>query len=288
MLIATSLKFRFFVRVSVRNCLYGISVLPMTDEGRKDIPTEHEILDDLHNEWESSTVEVQKNALKFNEEYVIYSFPRYLADILDKSLNGQTGGIVGYMHDNKFVLSDTSYAEDVPQEYELGEPVSITRQTFLAEIKTVTDDDNGDEKIKSFGILGNIQKRIHVKTDPEDELYLGFKESTYAAKKPRIIQEDTKKAYEPIVVKRPTLPKVENRRKWSERRERGEEEDVKEMLLECFAEQRYYTLNELVDLTDQPHQFLKSVLSDLCIYHTGEVNRNKYELKPEYSQHVKK
>ncbi|RZC76889.1 hypothetical protein C5167_001050 [Papaver somniferum] len=44
---------------------------------------------------------------------------------------------------------------------------------------------------------------------------------------------------------------------------------------------------ELIQETDQPEQFLKDILKELCIYNNRGTNQGSYELKPEYRRSVK-
>ncbi|CAI9763757.1 unnamed protein product [Fraxinus pennsylvanica] len=61
------------------------------------------------------------------------------------------------------------------------------------------------------------------------------------------------------------------------RRDRGE------LLFERLAN---WTLKQLVQQTDQPAQFLKEILNELCVYNKRGTNQGMYELKPEYKKSV--
>ncbi|XP_057521247.1 transcription initiation factor IIF subunit beta-like [Amaranthus tricolor] len=65
------------------------------------------------------------------------------------------------------------------------------------------------------------------------------------------------------------------------RRDRGEMEDI---LFKLFEHQPNWTLKELVQKTDQPEQFMKNILKDLCVYNNKGANQGSYELKPEYTR----
>ncbi|XP_019156719.1 PREDICTED: transcription initiation factor IIF subunit beta-like isoform X2 [Ipomoea nil] len=63
------------------------------------------------------------------------------------------------------------------------------------------------------------------------------------------------------------------------RRDRGELEDI---MFKLFERQPNWTLKQLVQETDQPAQFLKEILNELCVYNKRGANQGTYELKPEY------
>nr|GMD28998.1 transcription initiation factor IIF subunit beta [Ipomoea batatas]GMD84786.1 transcription initiation factor IIF subunit beta [Ipomoea batatas]GMD89374.1 transcription initiation factor IIF subunit beta [Ipomoea batatas]GME20085.1 transcription initiation factor IIF subunit beta [Ipomoea batatas] len=65
------------------------------------------------------------------------------------------------------------------------------------------------------------------------------------------------------------------------RRDRGELEDI---MFKLFERQPNWTLKNLVLETDQPAQFLKEILNELCVYNKRGANQGTYELKPEYKK----
>ncbi|XP_034704652.1 general transcription factor IIF subunit 2 [Vitis riparia] len=65
------------------------------------------------------------------------------------------------------------------------------------------------------------------------------------------------------------------------RRDRGEMEEI---LFKLFERQPNWTLRQLIQETDQPEQFLKDLLKDLCVYNNKGTNQGTYELKPEYKR----
>ncbi|KAL6504718.1 hypothetical protein OROHE_023476 [Orobanche hederae] len=67
------------------------------------------------------------------------------------------------------------------------------------------------------------------------------------------------------------------------RRDRGELEDI---MFKLFERQPNWTLKQLVQETDQPAQFMKEILNDLCLYNKRGANQGTYELKPEYKKSV--
>ncbi|XP_013451634.3 general transcription factor IIF subunit 2 [Medicago truncatula] len=66
------------------------------------------------------------------------------------------------------------------------------------------------------------------------------------------------------------------------KRTRGNRGEVEESLFKKFEKQSNWSLRNLVQETDQPEQFLKDILKDLCVYNNKGTNQGTYELKPEY------
>jgi transcription initiation factor TFIIF subunit beta len=65
------------------------------------------------------------------------------------------------------------------------------------------------------------------------------------------------------------------------RRDRGELESI---MFKLFERQPNWALKQLVQETDQPAQFLKEILNELCVYNKRGANQGTYELKPEYKK----
>ncbi|KAL9245578.1 hypothetical protein vseg_019214 [Gypsophila vaccaria] len=67
------------------------------------------------------------------------------------------------------------------------------------------------------------------------------------------------------------------------RRNRGELEDI---MFKLFERKPNWALKQLVQETEQPAQFLKEIMNELCIYNKRGANQGTYELKPEYKKAV--
>ncbi|TVU34946.1 hypothetical protein EJB05_16805, partial [Eragrostis curvula] len=65
------------------------------------------------------------------------------------------------------------------------------------------------------------------------------------------------------------------------RRDRTEMENI---LFKLFEKQPNWSLKQLMQETDQPEQFLKEILNDLCVYNKRGPNQGTHELKPEYKK----
>ncbi|CAA7019226.1 unnamed protein product [Microthlaspi erraticum] len=81
----------------------------------------------------------------------------------------------------------------------------------------------------------------------------------------------------------PDKKKVPN--KTSEmKRTRRDRREMEEIMFNLFERQSNWTLRQLIQETDQPEQFLKDLLKDLCMYNNKGSNQGTYELKPEYKK----
>jgi len=58
-------------------------------------------------------------------------------------------------------------------------------------------------------------------------------------------------------------------------------EDVLSLLFSLFADQEYWGLKALTEISKQPATWLKEVLNDIAILNKRGVNLGTYELKPE-------
>ncbi|KAL0714210.1 hypothetical protein Bca4012_021189 [Brassica carinata] len=68
------------------------------------------------------------------------------------------------------------------------------------------------------------------------------------------------------------------------KRTRRDRREMEEVMFNLFERQSHWTLRNLIQDTDQPEQFLKDLLRDLCIYNNKGSNQGTYELKPEYKR----
>ncbi|KAJ0239909.1 TFIIF beta subunit [Hirschfeldia incana] len=68
------------------------------------------------------------------------------------------------------------------------------------------------------------------------------------------------------------------------KRTRRDRREMEEVMFNLFERKSHWTLRNLIQDTDQPEQFLKDLLRDLCIYNNKGSNQGTYELKPEYKR----
>ncbi|VVA95365.1 unnamed protein product [Arabis nemorensis] len=90
-----------------------------------------------------------------------------------------------------------------------------------------------------------------------------------------LVSSNSKEKKKPAPVKQTEVKRT--------RRDRGELEAI---MFKLFEGQPNWTLKQLVQETDQPAQFLKEILNELCVYNKRGSNQGTYELKPEYKKTV--
>uniref|UniRef100_J3L4J1 TFIIF beta subunit HTH domain-containing protein n=1 Tax=Oryza brachyantha TaxID=4533 RepID=J3L4J1_ORYBR len=68
------------------------------------------------------------------------------------------------------------------------------------------------------------------------------------------------------------------------KRTRRDRRELENILFKLFERQPNWSLKNLMQETDQPEQFLKEILNDLCFYNKRGPNQGTHELKPEYKK----
>ncbi|KAM3411633.1 hypothetical protein ACQJBY_003357 [Aegilops geniculata] len=68
------------------------------------------------------------------------------------------------------------------------------------------------------------------------------------------------------------------------KRTRRDRRELENIIFKLFEKQPNWALKALVQETDQPEQFLKEILNDLCMYNKRGPNQGTHELKPEYKK----
>jgi len=76
------------------------------------------------------------------------------------------------------------------------------------------------------------------------------------------------------------------KRRMEDRRERMGKEELMDVLFTIFEEKTHFDLRTLVERTDQPMQYLKDILSEICVYNKRGKNKSLYELKPQYKKKI--
>ena len=72
------------------------------------------------------------------------------------------------------------------------------------------------------------------------------------------------------------------RKKYKEKRVRGDPEKVRTMLFELFSNQRYWKTKALADETSQPESFLNEILQELGDKVASGMHRGHWQLKSQY------
>lgn len=68
------------------------------------------------------------------------------------------------------------------------------------------------------------------------------------------------------------------------KRTRRDRRELENIIFKLFERQPNWALKQLVKETDQPEQFLKEILNDLCVYNKRGPHQGTHELKPEYKK----
>ncbi|CAJ0586401.1 unnamed protein product, partial [Mesorhabditis spiculigera] len=63
---------------------------------------------------------------------------------------------------------------------------------------------------------------------------------------------------------------------------RADRDVLRQTLFHAFEKHQYYKLNDLTQLTNQPHGWIKEILNEIAVYNTAPPHKNMWELKPEY------
>ncbi|MCL7022769.1 hypothetical protein MKW94_010231 [Papaver nudicaule] len=93
-----------------------------------------------------------------------------------------------------------------------------------------------------------------------------------------------------ILSSMPSIPKAKINpvpAKSDSRRIRRDRMEMEGIMFKLFENQPNWTLKQLIQATEQPEQFLKDILKELCVYNNRGTNQGSYELKPEYRRSIK-
>ncbi|CAO2197445.1 unnamed protein product [Urochloa humidicola] len=81
-----------------------------------------------------------------------------------------------------------------------------------------------------------------------------------------------------------TNTKDKKKQPFEMKRTRRDRTEMENILFKLFERQPNWSLKHLIQETDQPEQFLKEILNDLCVYNKRGPNQGTHELKPEYKK----
>ncbi|KAI3383125.1 hypothetical protein SNEBB_004486 [Seison nebaliae] len=136
------------------------------------------------------------------------------------------------------------------------------------------------------------QKSYLVKRgDENDEVYGKFRKR--AEIRPVFNDQYTKSKQQDIMISREFTETLETQLKQNismknsldqrkdsiTKRVRGDTEDMKKVIVKLFQIQDNYSLDELASKTQQPTNYLKNLLDELCDFNLKQPNKNTYRLK---------
>ncbi|XP_030381913.1 trichohyalin-like [Scaptodrosophila lebanonensis] len=147
----------------------------------------------------------------------------------------------------------------------------------------------GERSNGKFGIRARVVNRLDGRPAEVDQVYLDMK------KRERLQLEANQRTIGILDVLPPRfLPvsdhpeNIEHRKKKKAagKRVRSNKTVVMDMLFDAFEKHQYYKLNDLVNLTNQPVNYLKSILREYCTFNTKDPHKYMWELKTEYRRYL--
>ena len=220
--------------------------------------------------------------------------PNYLAEVWNKA---DSTGIVGTLeipmnsapNNVSFRLAENLVKHgsienvDIPPEHKLI--MSDVHQTMGVFSETPLDDDEcNSDGHSQIAFEGKISKRTDCRPLETAGYMMLKKKSIEKACRPERQAKQLKevvKSFKPVNDHQVDM-EPEKKRKEDRKRVRGERDDVLDIIFAAFEKHQYYSLKDLVGITQQPVVHLKAILRDVCNYNLKNPHKNTYELKPEY------
>lgn len=137
---------------------------------------------------------------------------------------------------------------------------------------------------------GNVVTKLDFRPTG-DNVYMNFKlESIKKAYLPRRKVEQLTRAvtkFKPVSDHKFNI-EYAKKKKAKGLRVRREKDAVMDILFEAFEKHQYYTLKDLVVITNQPELFLREILREICVFNVKPPHKNRWELRPEYRHYEEK
>lgn len=241
----------------------------------------------------SSSSSTKVDCTRAGQNVWLVKVPKYIADVWDKT---DSSGIVGSLripmnsapNNVSFQLAEhlTKLGDlkdiDIPQQHKFV--MSDVRQSWGVFSETAPDEDEGSDARDKIAFEGKLSKRADCRPIGDANYMLMKKKAIEKALQPK---RQVKQLKEIVNVYKPVnshqvITEPEKRRKEENKRVRAERDEVLETLYSAFEKHQFYTLKDLVNITQQPVVHLKGILRDVCIYNLKNPHKNTYELKPEY------
>jgi transcription initiation factor TFIIF subunit beta len=168
---------------------------------------------------------------------------------------------------------------NLPSEYELK--VSKAQQQMYM----FSEDDNNEAKSIEGKVEQECQMKPMLNQGYRQMLYSRTQEANMPARSVQYVDAFASPVGLglPQYVNENVLIERFNKRGSSDlRRERLPHGELLNLLFHQFERQPHLSLQQLIDLTHQPVQYLKEVLSEIAIYNTRGPFKNFYEVRPEF------
>lgn len=198
------------------------------------------------------------------------------------------GGSVDIPREHRMVMSDVAarqsmglFSETYPED---------TTTDFAKEGEDAANAAVAPPVIERVAFEGRVAKRADCRPI-ENRNYVQLKKAAF--EKAAVPLRQVKQIKTLITTYKPVsehaiTAEPERKRKEEGKRVRAAKEDVLELLFSAFERHQYYSLKDLVHLTQQPVVHLKAILKDVCEYNVKNPHKNMYELKMEYRHYAEK
>jgi transcription initiation factor TFIIF subunit beta len=197
--------------------------------------------------------------------------------IYTKPPKGQTSTI-------SLVLPESSREDKIPLEYSINVPPEEVRNKFV-----FTEDNNG---MKAIG--GKVHHECAA-TPTQLEPYRGImRKRVLDAGTPQRTVQVLGQNNQPVFVPGASgsmnntfadfIPSKRAKTDNKEKATRMPRNELMDLLFSCFERYPYWSFRGLIAETKQPSQYLKEVLTDICILNKKGPYAGNYQIKPEYKQ----
>lgn len=134
---------------------------------------------------------------------------------------------------------------------------------------------------------GTVQYKFDMVPKHDDATYRASLVASHkkrTTKRPVQVNYDDDGVIEPTTFKNDTIKKsmIDENRRVADKRERLEEDIVRDRIFNRFRVAQYLTFKELNEFCQQPDQWLKECLNKVAIYHTSGKEKNYWSLKPDF------
>ncbi|KAF8663853.1 hypothetical protein HU200_055188 [Digitaria exilis] len=145
---------------------------------------------------------------------------------------------------------------------------------------------------------GKVEKKFDMKPHRENLMDYGklCRERTnmfmVKPRKTELILDDNGKGMRPLPVHQLIQPGPKDKKKVpvpkanETKRIRMDRGELEKKLFKLFESQPNWSLKQLLQKTNQPEQFLKEILNEICVYNKRGPNQGTHELKPEYKKYT--
>ncbi|XP_031564995.1 general transcription factor IIF subunit 2-like [Actinia tenebrosa] len=208
------------------------------------------------------------------------------------SKNTQKNEITFNLSESLASGSDGNEKPKIPSDYKLlMSKVDQSLVVFSQGPTGSADEPDESEPADKVSLEGKVVQRADFRPVHSNAEYLSLKrQSILTASKPMRQAKQLKtvvtSSYKPVSDHKMNID-YDKKKKEEGKRARIAEDEVKAKLFHAFGQHQYYNLKDLVNITNQPIIYLKSILKEIAHYNTKNPHKNMWELKPEYRHYEK-